>query len=301
MDCKKNKIPTTIPVRRKKRMISDIYFNYFYGIYLTRFTWDNLPSEILPQAIEDFLFWDGSCYFFKHQPGDFFAVMRGNTYGTIDIYGFGNERMAYANQYVEFLQKDDSVMIRDTYSGYPMAEVMRLFADSIADMRITRDINIRAQRTPYMFSGNANQANTLNTIYDSVDRGVPYIPLDKNSVNKEDLTCLVTNAPMVFRDVSEEMRHEIVSCLNMMGVYATHSSKRERQTSAESVGNAGEVEMARNGATDLRLRAANQINKMFGLNIKPRFNSLLPLPIFTPEQDGNYTMQYDNVDKTGGW
>lgn len=283
----------------KKRAYASMYFNYFYNIYLSRFTWQ-LPEEIVPQVLEDYLFWEGSALFTKNDTGNFFAVTHYAGYGMTDIYGFSNDRMGIAKQYVLFRDKQDSVLIRDSYTGYPMAKVIEIFANSLADMRITRDINVMAMRTPFILTGNSKQSKTLNEVFNSIYQGIPYIPLDKESVKPEDIDVLSVNASPIFSDLSNEMRQEIVSCLNILGVFATHSTKKERQNTAESVGVAGETEINRNGATDIRKRAASQINRMFGLNVTVEFNSLLPLPTLDGMgAAGNYNMAYNNLDKDG--
>lgn len=285
-------------VRLKKQKYAAMYFNYFYNIYLSRFTW-TLPEEIVPQALEDYLFWQGSALFTKNPTGNFYCVMKYSGYGMIDVYGFSEQRLATAMQYVEFRDKKDSVLLRDSYSGYPMAETINIFANNLADMRITRDINIMAMRTPYILTGSTEKVKTMNEIFNMVYSGIPYIPLDKQIVQKEDIDVLSVNASPIFSDLSNEMRKEIVSCLNMLGVYATYSTKKERQNNAESVGNAGEIEINRNAATDIRRRAAEQINRMFGLNVKVEFNSMLPLPTLDGQGNGSYNLSYNNMDKNG--
>lgn len=281
----------------KQQLYFQTYFNYFYNIYITRFKWKNLPDEILPSAIEELLFWNGRAIFLREGgPYGFYAVMKYAGYGQQDIYGFSNERIGMAKQYFEFRGKSDSVLLRDNYTDYPAARTIRMFAASLAEMRVTRDLNLRAQRTPFVTYGTTNKTKSFNNIFRMIDDGIPYIQLDREQFTPEDLQVLDVNAPVVFPAIENEMRVEIVNCLAMLGIFAVYDAKKERLTANESAGNIGEIEMNRNGSSELRKRSCEQINRVFGLNVDVEFNSEIELPLI-PGSSGTSSLNYNNLDK----
>ena len=107
------------------------YFFYLMGLAISRFKWENLPEEIDSVFLERMLFDRGFGIFYKDSVTGLFAVMNGYTAGNLDIYGYGDMRFAYANQYVAELDKKNSVILHDNRTDYPTADIIAMHADAI--------------------------------------------------------------------------------------------------------------------------------------------------------------------------
>lgn len=258
------------------------YFYYLYNIAITRFKWINLPDEIDPVFLENMLFYYGKGAFFKDDIANLYAVMKVNESGEFDIYDHGEQRYAYAINYQIELTKDNSVLLYDSMCEYPSADILSMHAYSLAQMRISRDINIIANRTPVIVSSSTEQALTGRNIMKQIIDGIPFIHLKKGIYGNENLQALKTDAPVLFNDLNTAMRWEMSDALTYLGVDSFYSDKKERAVSGETSGNNGEVEMNRNSCLMRRKRSCEQINKLFGLNVDVEFRS--EIPIFTESE-----------------
>lgn len=253
------------------------YFFYLMGLAISRFKWENLPDEIDPVFLERMLFDRGFGIFYKDNVTDLYAVMNGYTAGNLDIYGYGDMRFAYANQYVAELDKTNSVILHDNKTDYPTADIIAMHADALANMRLSRDVNLIANRTPVIVTSNSNMQLSARNVMKQIIDCIPFINLKKGGINMEDLKALKTDAPVLFPELDNAMRWEMAECCKYLGINAFTSDKKERLVSGEVSGEIGEIEIARNNALLPRQRAAEQINRVFGLNIKVSFDSKIPL------------------------
>lgn len=263
--------------KNMQQLYCNRYFNYFLNIYLQSIEYENLPDEILPQAIERYFFDDGKCLFLRDDVVEMYAVMRVNMGGMPDIYNIPPERYAYANRYFHGYDKTNSVLGFDTYTDYPMADMIYMHANSLALMRMTRDINIFAQRTPVIIASSADSNITTSNILNNYAQFVPFLQLDGKFVEDLDknMRSLDLKTPVVFDKLEVEMQKEKSAALTLMGVDSNAVDKSERMITNEVNGNNGEIEANRNARLSLRKRWVDQINKMFGLNIKVRFRTAI--------------------------
>lgn len=253
------------------------YFFYLMGLAISRFKWENLPDEVDPVFLERMLFDRGFGIFYKDNVTDLYAVMNGYTAGNLDIYGYGDMRFAYANQYVAELDKTNSVILHDNRTDYPTADIIAMHADALANMRLSRDVNLIANRTPVIVTSNSNMQLSARNVMKQIIDCIPFINLKKGGINMEDLKALKTDAPVLFPELDNAMRWEMAECCKYLGINAFTSDKKERLVSGEVSGEIGEIEIARNNALLPRQRAAEQINRVFGLDIKVSFDSKIPL------------------------
>lgn len=287
--------------KNKQQLYCARYYNYFLNMYLQSIVYENLPDEILPQAIERYFFEDGKCLFFKEDAIDMYAVMRVNMGGMFDIYNVPEDRYAYANRYYSKFDKTNSVVGFDTYTQYPMADMIYMHANSLAIMRMTRDINIFAQRTPVVIASSADQNITTSNILNSYAQFVPFLQLDSKYVEDMDKTikALDLKTPVVFDKIEVAMQKEKSAALTLMGIDSNAVDKSERMISNEVQGNNGEIEANRNTRLQLRQRFVDQINKMYGLNIKVRFSSDIPLVKEVDEKNDD-SEKLDGADEKRG-
>lgn len=248
------------------------YFNYFYELATNRYIWDNLPEEIVPFRLEQYLTDQGIGLFFKDDVTNMFAVTKATLSGDMDIYDIPNERNSYANQYFETYDKDNSILLRDNTTGYPVVDYLMMFADSCANIRLTRDINVFGQRTPIVFVGDNSQKLTVTNLFKQYNDFVPFIPLNANALSLDQIKCMQTGIPFVADKLHILLKQEICQLLTFLGIDTVDDSKRERLVSDETKALNGESRSNRSIGLRLRQRSCDQINKMFGLNVNVRFN-----------------------------
>lgn len=272
-----SKIKTIMSTNNKYELYFQRYFYYLYNLAISRFKWVNLPKEIDPRFLEDCLFWQGQALFFQDDVTKLYAVMKTALAGNVDIYDYPTMRTAYSYGYMENYDKSNSVLLHDSMTEYPASDYLGMHAHALAEMRLSRDINIVATRTPVIVAGNANQGLTKKNVMKQIAAGIPFINLNKDIYNKEDIVALKTDAPITFNELNASMRWEISEACNYLGIDSFNTSKKERSVSAEARGNNGEMEMNRKSALMVRERSCEQINRMFGLDLQVEFNSDIPI------------------------
>ena len=281
----------------KYRAYYNRYFNMLHNLAISRFEWVNLPDEIPPIYIEEMLFWYGQTLFFREDVLDKFAVMKVCLGGTMDNYGIPNTRFAYSYNYQSYINKDESVIIWDNATMYPVADYARMYADSLANMRLTRDINIYAQRTPLTFAGTNQQRLTVKNLFKQYNDFVPFIEVKDGITNLDNLKVLNTGAPKVFDSIQILIKQEISAYCNLIGIDSIDGSKKERLVSQESLQDADMTYINRQSYLSLRERACEQINRLFGLNVSVKYRGGVYCE--NGASDGNM-FRTDASDEKGG-
>lgn len=247
------------------------YFNMLHEMIVNRFEWLGLPDEIPPRILEDYLFWWGQAVFFEDDVIEKFAIMKTNLGGTVDIYGVPNMRFAYAQQYFKTLNKANSVIVWDSATGYPSVDYVQMYAESLANMRLTRNLNIYAQRTPVVIAGSDNQRLSTKNLFKQYNDFVPFISVKDGISNVENMKVLNLNPPNVFGDLTTAMRQEIADFCVQFGINNIDGTKKERLITSEVEQDADLTLINRQSFLGVRKRACEQINRLFGLSVDVRY------------------------------
>lgn len=256
--------------------LTQLYNMYFYmlsSLCVNRFNWKNLPKEIDPAFFENALLEHGQVVFFKDEVLEKYAVMKTNLGGTVDIYNHPNTRWAYANQYMKSLGKENSVIVYDSVSRYPSYEYLHLYAQSLANARLTRDLNVLTKRTPFIVASSDNTRLSAKNFIKMIVDFVPFVEIKSNFDNpiSESLKVLDLKSPDIYKDMSQFMREELNDFCNIMGIDSISGAKKERLIADEVLQDSNQCAINRRNFIESRKRACTQINRIFGLNIDVEF------------------------------
>lgn len=255
-----------------------MYFDKLMSIALSCYKWEGLPPTVDERFLELGLFEYGHMVYFNDEIlGD--LCLNANLIGTFNFYNVPNLRYVYAiNGYRRKCYPADSVIIWNNYLRKPTIGVVRMYVDQLVNLSDTINININAQKTPYMIVTDQNKELSMKNIFNRIVGNEPAIIADKNGLNLDDIKVLKLDAPyladrmyMLFQNIYNEY-------LSYLGIENMGLSviKSERLTAAEGIANEGNVESYRNSWLNARQQAADEINRMFGTNISVHFNSNLP-------------------------
>lgn len=246
------------------------YTDYFYRLTLISralFKWYNLPNGIDEKWIERYLFSEGKCLFFKDKTKGF-MVTKSADFGNLNPYDEPVNVMPFATNYTgdELENGINCVIIRNNDMMIPTAPTIQLFAYRLAEISRTIDININAQKTPYVILCSDKQKLSMKHVYSQVTGNEPVIYGDKN-LDIDNVKVLTTSAPIVF-DKLQIQKHAIWNeCMTFFGVNNANMDKRERLVDDEVQANNEQVEICADIMLKARERACDEINKIFGLNI----------------------------------
>ena len=218
------------------------YFNRLLELSISMFEWKNLPDTVDDRFLEYTLF------------------MR------IPI-----RRRAYAvNGYQRELTDKDSVLIYNNEIRTNSVELVRIFAHRLWDFDCIIGINARAQKTPVLVQGTEQQRLTLLNLYKEFDGNAPVIFGDKN-LDINALKAIKTDAPYVGDKLYQLKTQYWNEALTYLGISNVTFQKKERLISDEVMRQQGGTIASRYSRLNSRRRAAEEINRMFGLNIEVDF------------------------------
>lgn len=244
-----------------------MYYDRLTELAISMFEWKNLPDTIDERFLELSLFRDGMCVFFEDKVIGYLAL-RTMIGGNLNLYQIPTERTAYAsNGYNKHLTQDDSVIIFNNMLHTNSQLEIDLYARRLWDLDRTIDINARAQKTPILLTCEESQRLTMKNLYMQYDGNMPVIFADKN-ISPNAIKVMQTESPFIADKLYQLKTNIWNEALTLLGISNINVQKKERLISDEVMRNQGSTIASRYSRLNARRQAANEINKMFGLNIE---------------------------------
>lgn len=296
------------------------YFDYlerFKKIALSIFDWQNLPESMDARFLERCLYYTGQAAMLYLEPYGYINT-KSATAGNLNLYGLPTQIRCYSygqineNRNVFYgrttgtteASEDDRVSELDTdknsgailvlnnWEGMATANTIELFAYRMYTVERAIDVNIKAQKTPYMVLTNSDERLSMINAMNQIDNNAMMIVGAKDTFDPNSIRTLETQAPYI-ADKLTDYKHSIWNeFLTFMGV-DNISEKRERMISAETMSNNECVNLNMQSYLRPRQRAAEQFNEKYGLNIEVKLRSDIYNIIKSTE-----SLVMDNLDGT---
>lgn len=244
------------------------YIDRLTELALVMFDWKNVPDTIDVRYLELTLFRDGQAIFFKDEALGYLGLQCAVN-GNFNVYRVPLRRRAYAsNGYNNNdLTIENSVIIYNNYLRTNSVRDVKMFAQRLYDIDRTIDVNARAQKTPVLIQCEENQRQTVLNAYKEFDGNAPVIFADKNfDINS--IKVLQTEAPYVGDKLYQLKTQYYNEAMTYLGISNVNFEKKERLVTDEVSRQQGGVIANRYGRLEMRRKACDEINKMFGLNIE---------------------------------
>jgi hypothetical protein len=162
---------------------------------------------------------------------------------------------------------------------------MRLFARRLYDLDRTIDINARMQKTPAAVKATEEQRLSMLNYYKEFDGNEPYIFTDKN-LDLNDMQVIDLGAPYVGDKLYQLKTQLWNEALTYLGISNLTIQKKERVNTDEVSRSMGGTIASRYSRLEARRQAADEINKMFGLDIEVDFREGISEDLIGPGDDG---------------
>ena len=296
------------------------YFDYlerFKKIALSIFDWQNLPESMDARFLERCLYYTGQAAMLYLEPYGYINT-KSATAGNLNLYGLPTQIRCYSygqineNRNVFYgrttgtteASEDDRVSELDTdknsgailvlnnWEGMATANTIELFAYRMYTVERAIDVNIKAQKTPYVVLTKNDERLSMINAMNQIDNNAMMIVGAKDSFDPNAIRTLQTQAPYI-ADKLTDYKHSIWNeFLTFMGV-DNISEKRERMISAETMSNNECVNLNMQSYLRPRQRAAEQFNEKYGLNIEVKLRSDIYNIIKSTE-----SLVMDNLDGT---
>lgn len=255
-------------------MTDNIYYNWFSNLALTTFKWKNLPDTVDPRFLELCLYFDGLAVFFYDDIMGYLCLQC-MINGELNVYRVPVRRTAYAtNGYFNYdLTEENSVVIFNNYTRTNTFYTVSYYAQKVANVDKTMDINLNAQKTPIALRTSENQRLTTENAFKKYEGNGPVIVLDE-SFNPNTFGVLNLQAPYLVDKLQQQKREYINEFLTQIGVTSTNNQKKERLISDEVNTDLGMSVSSIFPRLDMRKQACEKINALFGLNIDVEYNKM---------------------------
>lgn len=260
---------------QRNKIVNWSTFNHYYDLIelmcINRYEWENLPKSVDMRYIELGLFRKGRMLYFNDEVlGDLCLEMSGD--GDISMYREPKKRFAYSTGSGGYtVQRDinNSVIIYDNFLRKNSINSAIFFAQRLAEVTRTTDVNLHVQKTPYIICCEESQKLTMENLLKDVEENMArvfgYKGLDVNAI-----TVLKLDAPFIADKLSVEKMKIWNECLTWMGINNSNTEKRERMVTAEANSNTECIDFMMQVGLNARLEAVRKINKMFGTEIAVR-------------------------------
>ena len=241
---------------------------YYQMLALNRYKWENLPNGIESRYIEQMLFDNGECAMFDH-PDVGLTVLRSSSRENLNIYGEPTKLSLTGFNEHRTVMIDDCVRIMNNELALPTLPDILYYARRMAEIDDIIMQNLRQQRVPYLFATNENNQFSIKSLYDRIYQGEPAIFIDGDMLKgePENIMVLPTQAPYLVDKLKiqkQEMEREL---LTFLGINNT-LEKKERLLVDETNSNNQFIKMASDIGFKQRQLACEQMNEMFGLNVR---------------------------------
>jgi len=258
----------------------DIRTTYIYfmqrlkSIAISSFDWDGLPHSVRQQNLELSLLRKGRALFYYDDILERYLAMRCICNGPFNVYDEPVRRRAYANNGYQYEASDnDSVLIWDNYLHEDVWPTISMFAKRLTNIEITKDINLRAQKTPIMILCDDRQRLTMENLFLKIDIGSPVIMGSKN-LDLESVKVLNLEAPYLVDKLQDEKVNVLHEAFSFLGVGSMEIVKRERYITSEMQTSQESNVAQRASRLKARQEAAKLINEMYGLNLSVTYSPI---------------------------
>ena len=241
---------------------------HYQMLALNRYRWENLPNGIESRYIEQMLYDNGECAMFDH-PDLGLCILRSSSRENLNIYGEPTKLSLTGFNEHRTVMMDDCVRIMNNDLALPTLPNIVYYAKRMAEIDDIIMQNLRQQRVPYLFATDENNAFSMKSLYDRMYQGEAAIFIDKEMLKgePENIMVIPTTAPYLVDKLQiqkQEMEREL---LTFLGINNT-LEKKERLIVDETNSNNQFIKMASDIGFKQRQLACEQMNQMFGLNVR---------------------------------
>jgi hypothetical protein len=181
------------------------------------------------------------------------------------------------------------VPIWSNYFRSPDLDIVTIYANKLATIDRTIEINSENARRSKILTYNENSTLTAKNINDMLNRGEATIPVNFNLGDM--ITALDLGIDPKSIESLSVLRSRIWNeCMGLLGINNSNQDKKERLVESEVGANNDQIASSRRVNLNARQEAASKINAMFELDVSVDYYTDMPVETLNPatnEQTGS--------------
>lgn len=255
------------------------YVDRFKKVAVSLFDWKNLPPSMDARFLEKSLYYLGTAALLK-DPERGFINLKATPDNRLNMYDlpigircwshdFSKNRKVYMGLEPEDITEKDrktyAILVMNNVDMIPTAPTLELFCQRLAEVQRTIDINVKAQKHPYLLvTKGDNQLLTIKNVLARLDDNEWAVITDENISTLDGIKCLDVKAPYVVDKLSEYKKEIFNETLTYLGI-SNIDSKKERMITSETDSKNELINLNLQAALNTRKQACKQFNELFGL------------------------------------
>lgn len=265
------------------------------------FKYENLPSFIDVPYMNKQLLRKGQIAFFYEEIFDSVLCLPFVKYGSLDVYGrYKSIQVIGSNGYTRVLKPDEFIIMYDNNGQYPIYIDILQYAERLALMTRTIDINISQQKTPRIWQTSTDTERTIKDLLNNIDGLTESVTTYKNLAIDE-INAILAPAPFVSDKVNEQKREVWNEFFRLIGVTSLTVQKKERNIRDEITSSLGGTIASRFQRFEPRKKAIDLVNEKFkdklnGKEIIVSYYDDLPTNLKQDEVFENETIESEVVE-----
>lgn len=249
-------------------------FKRFELLAKNMFEYEGLDdTNIEDRHIENFLFYDGDCYWFE-DPELGLMCLHGSGYGQPNVMGDYVHYRVTGVGYSRVIDADKCVRMRNNKLSLPTWEAINFFTNQLYEIVRTRDTNIKTLKLPFMVACTDKDVLTGKKLLEEIEQNSWAVVVNKNIVNIDEFIKVLSTGVKPFTAELTDQYHDILNeALTYLGINNANTDKKERLITSEANANNQLIDSCANMFLEARQKACDEINKMFGTNISVKLRN----------------------------
>lgn len=213
-----------------------------------------------------------------------------------DVYGRPVKIQAIGqNGYSKVLSRGEFVIMYDNSKHIPLKTHIVQYAERLALMQRTIDINIAQQKTPRIWKTTSNREKSVKDTLNQID-GCENEVIGFEDILTDDIECILQPAPFVSDKVSEQKEKLWNEFLRLVGVANLTVQKKERNIRDEVVASQGGTIASRFNRYTPRVQAIKEIKEKFNIELTLKYYDGMPSSEKEGEENVNVSANDTDVE-----
>lgn len=244
------------------------YVDIITKMALSRFRWINLPETCDERYLEMTLVTQGiaSIAFPRKMEGTFLSLQCAQQ-GQPNMYDRPIRWLAIGQNGSKYsCDARNGVVVFDNETRYPLMDGIRLYANELTHLRLTRRMNRMHQQIPFILTGPQEKRQDMVNLFKQVAGGEPAI-LATDDIQQIGYDAMSTGVEFIGEQLAVDEQNIWSRIYTMLGLTNT-TMKQERMTEDEIRAQKAPSELLLESCLIERRKAARELNERFGAYLK---------------------------------